>query len=316
MTWGFNLRTTMVDKDPVIAESQNLQLFNAGGRSIYYADLDEEFDWFGAEGHNLTVRLYKWWVSKGAEVLHPLINSNVGVETSVPQSIWDKFLTARNGWATMARKDLIAAIIRTKHAGGWNWLLNDLRRQKAAFSGIPMKGVIGPDTFLFYTDAWSNPSPTSWNRLTPEGIQMVQLLGRIAYGNPFLDFVRDARRIWSTVISDACFVYDHGNGPRVESMFGNITPNIIEFGVSKNCANRETALSNLFQYIKSRTVTRALLHTPIDPSLAWYWKTSGGTTPLWDTTGYATTGGNHEYTVWPYTTLRQIITVNMKPTGS
>lgn len=315
--WGFNLRATMVDKDVNIAASQNSSLWNAGGRCIYYADLDEEFNqdgWFGPDnGLDYRKRLYNWWIGRGGTVYHPLVNSNVGVESSVPASVWQTYLSARGGWTTMARKDIISAIIRTKYQPGWQWLLNDIAAQKAIYAGMNLKGVIGPDVFLFFTDAWSSSAPTSWSRLTNEGKTKVEMLGSIVTStNPFMDFATAARNVWgTTVVSDACFIYDHGNGIRVESMYGAPTKSVIEFGVSRACSNRPLALTNMFNYLRHLAPDFAMLHTPIDPSLAWYWKNNGGTQSLWDATLYPGTGGAHEFTTWPFTDMQSVIKTQM-----
>jgi hypothetical protein len=312
--WGFNLRTTMLDRDDALFEAQMGALYTAKGRAIYYAVGDDEFDWFPQlQGLDYQKRLYRWCNAHGVQVIHPIVDSNVGVENAVSSSIWSQYLSDRDNYAVMARKDLISAIIRTKHKNGWDWLLQDCTKTKSTFTGISFKGAIGVDLMAFHTDAWTNLSvPMNWARLTPAGKAKIERLGPIAPGNPFVEFKQAAELILGTsIIGNGCFVYDEGNGPRVTSMYGSITDTVLEFGVRKTVSNPVASLRNIFTMIRNANVTRALLHTPIDPSLAWYWKNLNGTAPLWSDSGYAASGGNNVYTCWPVQSMRTVILQEM-----
>lgn len=313
--WGFNLRSSMIDRVNTTFNSQNKALFDAGGRAVYYAVQDDEETWWaelGGVAHR--TKLYRWWASRGAQVIHPLADAIVGIERAVSPAMWQDFLTRRSNWATMARKDLASAIVRTKHGVGWEMILDNARclRQTDAYASIT-KGAIGPDLMLFWSDAWSNPAPTQWDRLTDEGEAWVTKLGPIAPGNPFDDLATDLELVFGKpVIHDGCFVYDHGNGIRVESPKGGITPNVLEFGVSNKKTNRPQALANLFGYLRMQGVTLAMLHTPVDPALAYFWKTDNKTRVLWSSTEYPTAGHVHEYTLWPYLSERRVIQHQMQ----
>lgn len=310
MIVGVNLRTTMVDKSESLFNDQCEILFNSGTRSIYYADTDDEFEWFIPQnGHWYRDRLYRWWLNKGAEVLHPIANSNVGVETSVPPAVWSSFLNQRKGWATMARKDLISAIIRTKHPGGWDWLLKDAERLRRE---VPKDviGVIGADLYLFGTDAWlPGVRKTLYTRLTPQASSQFSQLGPIRSEDTFAEFALAAKQAWrAELIDDACFVYDHGNGARVESKSGELTPNVVEFGTSVGPPRFRSAWEGIVETLRRGTPKRALVHTVVDPSEAWRWKESGGTKPLWTYSGYARLKRTpHEFTLWPSREGRQAI---------
>ncbi|GEM_PF-5490357 len=319
MIVGMNLRTTMVDKDESLFSDQNDLLYRSGCRAVYYADDDDEFDWFVQQnGHWYRDRFYHWWLDRGAQVLVPVANSNVGVENSVPPNIWQMFLKDRNGWATMARKDLISAIIRTKHAAGWDWLLQDIDRRKRELpKGVI--GVIGADLFLFGTDAWvSGVQKTSYNRLTTFGKSQFTRLGNLYEGDAFADFANDARKIWpSELIDDACFVYNHGNGIHVESKYGDATQNVVEFGVSLKANDWQNQWDRLIAFLKKSNPKRALVHTPIDPSEAWRWKQPLGTRQLWTYAGYGRLKPDkHEFTLWPTRAGRQAIRDAFKTLGS
>lgn len=310
MIVGVNLRTTMVDKDEALFNDQNDLLYQSGVRSIFFADDDDEYDWFVQQnGHWYRDRLYHWWLDRGSEVLVPIANSNVGVEKSVPADVWKRFLDKRRGWATMARKDLITAILRTKHSAGWNWLLSDAARiQREMPKGVI--GVIGGDMFLLGTDAWlPNVRRTSSAKLTAEGKSQFEQLGRIYDGDPFAEFSAEVGRIWSgEIISDACFVYDHGNGPRAESKSGDVTQNVVEFGVVRAAQNWRSKWDAVVKMIADARPRRALAHTAIDPSEAWRWKEKGGTKALWTYSGYASLKSKpHELTLWPTREGRQAL---------
>jgi len=307
--FGFNARTTMFDKDDALAYSQLSALRSAGGKSIYYAVQDDEFDWFntmgGKEYRNRFFRLAR---SFGMEIIFPFVDSNFGVEASVKSSIWQLYLSDRNGDAPLARKDLIGAIIRTRHLNGWSWLLMDVMRKKNELGSLIDCGVIGCDAFAFHTDAYINPAPMDWKRLTPAGEAKVKLLGPIASGDPFADMENAIERITGKpVLRDCCFVYDEGVGPRVTAKNGALTTNVLEFGVNTTLPDAAFRLEYIISMLKASNISRALLHVPIDPSLAWFWKTVDGTSRLWSDAGYEGVGSRHPYTCWPAPDLREAV---------
>lgn len=308
----------MVDKDDALFNEQNELLYTSGVRSIYYADNDDEFDWFIQQnGHWYRDRLYRWWLDRGAEVLVPIANSNLGVEKSVPGSVWNSFLNQRKGWATMARKDLITAIIRTKHSAGWDWLLKDIERIRRELpKGVV--GVIGADLYLFGTDAWlPNVRKTNFSRLTQDARRQFAALGPISDQDSFSQFASEARNAWrGDLIDDACFVYDHGSGVRAESKLGEITPNVVEFGVSTKMSDFRSRWDRMVDMIAKAKPKRALAHTAIDPSEAWRWKERGGTKQLWTYSGYGNLKRDkHELTLWPNKDGRQALRDAIKILG-